>query len=232
MMARSQSVYSLTKGTFAAATVTAALGFAALAPAANALPVFIGFSTNGGATITDFPASGSDGTVAVSSFTTDGFTINLSATGTPPLSQPNFGSNTLTVNSTTAASIILYASETGITTKPSAFTSGFSNNPLSDTTVTESAWAGLNTKYSLVDLLGTATLAPGATASVTTALPAGLPDTYSVTETYAITFGAGGGAVNATILEIGRTAVPEPMSLALLGTALVGMAVIRRRKRV
>jgi len=207
---------------------TAALGLAALAPAANALPIFIGYSTNGGATITDFAGSGSDASASVTGFTTAGFTINLSATGSPTFNQPNFGSNTLTVRSTGSGSIILYASETGITTLPSAFTSGFSNNPLSDTNVTEATYAGANVKYSLTNLLATSLLAPGTTSSATTATPAGLPATYSLTETYAITFGAGGGVVNATILEIGR--IPEPMSIALLGAGLLGLGVVKRKR--
>ena len=55
----------------------AALGFAALAPAANALPIFIGYSTNGGATITDFAGSGSDASASITGAAVGGFTINL-----------------------------------------------------------------------------------------------------------------------------------------------------------
>jgi hypothetical protein len=204
-----------------------ALGAAALAYPANALPVFIGYSIGG--PIVDFPGSGANGTSAVSAFSVGGFLINLSATGTPPLSQPNFGSDTLTVSASTGGTITLYASETGITTMPAGIISGFTNNPLSDTSVTEKTYVGLNTKYALTDLLGMATLAPGGVSSVTTALPGGLPATYSNTETYTITFGASGGTVDATILEVAT--VPEPASLALLGVGLLGIGFVANRKR-
>jgi hypothetical protein len=207
-----------------AATAIAAV---ALAPAANALPVFIGYDIGSG--IVDFPTSGSDGTSAVSAFPLGVFSINLSATGTPPLTQPNFGSNTLTVSATGAGTITLYASETGITTMPPGIISGFSNNPLSTTSVTEATYVGVNTKYALTDLLATSVLAPGVTTSFTTALPGGLPATFSNTETYKITFGAGGGTLNATILETAQ--VPEPASLALLGVGLLGVGFVANRKR-
>src|SRR3954447_23621338 len=101
---------------------------------AQALPVFIGYSTDGGANVHQLGNSGNDGGASVSLFAGEpGYSISLSAVGSPVFAEPNFGSNTLTVRSTGAGNIILYASETGLTTKPAAFSLGFTNNPLSDT---------------------------------------------------------------------------------------------------
>ena len=96
-----------------------------------------------------------------------------------------------------------------------SFNIGLSNNPLSDTNVTEMVYgSSSNTAYALDTLLAQGTLAPGETLSMNAAY--GLDTPYSLTEVYKISFAAGGGTVNATILEKANS-VPEPGVLVPAG---------------
>src|SRR3954470_5414505 len=115
--------------TLASAVVGASM-FAAFA--AHALPVSVGYTLTAAPTTGVTTIASGNGSAGVTGFTVGQFTIDLSATGTPPFTAPNFGSNTLTIASTGAGSITLYGTETGITFAPAAITSGFSSNPLSN----------------------------------------------------------------------------------------------------
>ena len=207
--------------------MTMALGAAVLgASVANANPITLSYSTDGGTTIVPFVGgSSTDGTSSISTTITSAtstYSVNFSGTGTPILTAPDFFSNTITVDSTGSGTLILYATETGLTTPSIAnFSIGFVNNGLSNTSVVEAF------QVNGTSIL-TQTMAPNTTS--TTLVPSGmLPSNYSITQVYTMTFSGAAGRVNANISEAG--VVPEPMSIALLGSGLVGMGIARRKRR-
>ena len=208
------------------AAVVAVTAFAGAQAQAN--PIYLGatFPSDKGA-ITDLKTG--NGSAGVSGYQHGTFTIDLTATGSPALVNPNFGSNTLAIKSNGAGTVILYATETNDTAIVPSFLLGLSNNPLSDVSVTEAVYSSTsNTKYALTTLLGSATLKPGETVSINAPFGS-LQAPYSITQVYTITFGSTGGSVNATILE--KANVAEPMSLSLLGAGLVGLGFVRLRRK-
>lgn len=204
---------------------TALLASTALGSAAHANPVAIGYSLGNSSTITVLDTG--NGSAGVTGSKVGTYTISLSATGTPAMTDPNFGSNTLTIRSAGQGTITLYATEQNNNAVIPSFNIGFSNNPLSDYSITESFYASsTNVAFATTDLLASATLLPGVTQSMMA--PFSLTTPYSITEVYRITF-AGAGAVDATILE--RANVPEPMSMAILGAGLAGLGMTRLRRK-
>jgi|GEM_PF-1795280 hypothetical protein len=218
----------------AAATASGAL---LLMSAAQADPLIsIGLQeagVNGGAITTVASGTGAAGVFNLSYGT---FTANnISGIGNPPLANPSvLDSSSMNVAADATGTLTVYVSETGITapapTGLAEFISAFTENMLmGPITVTESTYLdAANGLYALTTPLGGTTFPPlpiGQPVVQTATADAGAGP-YSVTAVYQIA-ASGVGSDNATI----DVSVPEPASLALFGTALLGLAWFDRRRR-
>jgi hypothetical protein len=86
--------------------------------------------------------------------------------------------------------------------------------------------SGLSLAFTCTDALGCDDVAAGATRTFDMTITANAPGTYSFD-----VFALGVAATEHDVITVAGTVTPEPVSMALLATGLVGVGVVRRRRK-
>ena len=206
----------------------------------------LSYSINGGATITCAVDPISSGPAAcVGPIVDQGVTINVFASGTNSPGTPNIANQlttSLSLRSTTSAIVEFWASSQDFTQPTAPPTLDYFSN-LSTTSVLGSGTADLtsclDTGNNLAPPFCTAGfsltnvqqnwIAPTATSGTVSTTVANLSGPYSLSQHITIALNAD-SQMNVIASQVLTSPIPEPMSIVLLGTALIGLAVSFRRK--
>lgn len=182
----------------------------------------------------------STGVVSMNNVTYGDFLLNtVSGIGTPVLGSPYLDLQTLNISTPTMTgghTLTIKLTETGLTATTSSLplTSAFTGilNGVSSETVT-SYYDASNTAFGTANVLDTATFG-GLSNNVTMSANeniSNLSNPFSETEIIVANFSAGMDTLNSSALIEAGTSTPEPASCALIGGGLLGVALIRRRRR-